>query len=222
MRRVGGIGGTTKPDRAEGDVVRRLGVFGGTFDPLHIGHIAVAERTLREFDLDRVMFVPAGRPWQKSTYAEAEDRYLMTVLGTLHPSFCVSRIEIDRKGPTYTADTMASLRSFYGEGVQLLFVAGADAVLHLGSWEKLESLGRLAECVVAVTRSGFELSGLAPQPWWPRLRMMEMPPVQISSTQIRDRLRRGLEINGLVPPEVERYIHDHGLYRDGGAGLSTP
>lgn len=203
-------------DAISGDGVRRLGVFGGTFDPLHVGHIAAAERALHEFDLDRLVFVPAGQPWQKQTYAEPEDRYLMTVLGTLDPRFCVSRIEIDRKGPTYTADTMASLRSFYGEEVRLLFVAGADAVLHLGSWEKLQSLGRLAECIVAVTRSGFELSELSPEPWWPRLRVMEMPPIAVSSTQIRERLRHCLPVTGLVPAAVERYIARHGLYTEGG------
>ena len=163
------------------------------------------------FELDRVMFVPAGQPWQKSTYARPEDRYLMTVLAASRPHFCVSRIEIDRTGPTYTADTMASLRSFYGRDVRLLFVAGADAVLHLGSWEKLESLGRLAE-VIAVTRTGFELSGLGPEPWWPRVRLMEMPPIDVSSTEVRHRLKAGHPVKGLIPAEVELYIRDHGLY----------
>ena len=196
--------------------MKRLGVFGGTFDPLHIGHIAVAARVSQEFELDRLMFVPAGRPWQKETYAGPEDRYLMSVLGASDARFSVSRIEIDRKGPTYTADTMSSLRSFYGEEVRLLFVAGADAVLHLGSWEKLDSLGRLAE-VIAVTRSGFELSQLRPEPWWPAVRMMEMPEVDVSSTGIRERVAQGLPIDGLVPPAVELYIKTHRLYAGRGS-----
>ena len=195
--------------------IRRLGVFGGTFDPIHVGHIAVADRALRIFDLDRVMFVPAGQPWQKSTYAEPEDRYLMTVLAASDPRFCVSRVEIDRKGPTYTADTMASLRAFYGDDVQLMFVAGADAVLHLGSWEKLENLGRLAE-VIAVTRSGYEMSSLRPEAWWPPVRTMAMPAVDVSSTKIRERVNQGLPVTGLVPPAVERYIRMHGLYSEAG------
>ncbi|MGH2790995.1 MAG: nicotinate-nucleotide adenylyltransferase [Actinomycetota bacterium] len=192
--------------------MKRLGVMGGTFDPLHQGHLVAASEVLHQLGLDRVMFVPAGDPWQKSTVAPAEDRFLMTVLGTSsHSRFEVSRIEIDRKGPTYTADTMETLHDFYDGGVKLIFIAGADTVLGLGSWEKLDRLAQLAE-VVVVSRAGFDLAGLDPAPNWPKIHFVEMPRVEVSSTEIRDRVRRSLPIDYLVPLEVAAYISDHGLY----------
>src|SRR5687768_2641792 len=114
--------------------LKRLGVLGGTFDPIHIGHLIAATEARRAFRLDRVLFVPAGTPWQKSECSDAEDRFMLTTLAVAEdPAFAVSRIELDRKGPTYTVDTMRDLRSFYGD-VELFFIAGADAVAHLGSW----------------------------------------------------------------------------------------
>ncbi|MGH2733990.1 MAG: nicotinate-nucleotide adenylyltransferase, partial [Actinomycetota bacterium] len=148
--------------------MQRLGVMGGTFDPIHVGHLVAASEALHSFELDSVTFVPAGEPWQKSTYAEPEDRLMMTVLGAAsHSRFRVSRIEIDRKGPTYTADTMDSMRSFYGGEVELLFIVGADAALKLGTWVKVERLAEVAE-VVAVTRTGFDLAELSPEVHWPK------------------------------------------------------
>jgi nicotinate-nucleotide adenylyltransferase len=186
--------------------------MGGTFDPLHQGHLVAASEVLHQLGLDRVMFVPAGDPWQKSTEAPAEDRFLMTVLGTAsHSRFEVSRIEIDRKGPTYTADTMETLHDFYDGAVDLIFIAGADTVLGLGSWEKLDRLAALAE-VVVVSRPGFDLAKLDPGPNWPRLEVVEMPAVEVSSTEIRERVRQSLPIDYLVPLEVAAYISEHGLY----------
>ena len=108
--------------------VRRLGVMGGTFDPIHIGHLVAASEALHVFELDRVLFVPTGQPWQKSSYSDAEDRFLMTSLGAAtHRCFAVSRIELDRKGPTFTAETMRTLRDFHGADTKLFFILGADA-----------------------------------------------------------------------------------------------
>src|SRR5918999_1745651 len=105
-------------------VIRRLGVMGGTFDPIHIGHLIIASEALHAFDLDRMVFMPTGRPWQKRAHSSSEDRYLMTVLGTAgNPRFAVSRMELDRVGPTYTADTMQQLRDFHGPDTALYFVA---------------------------------------------------------------------------------------------------
>lgn len=190
----------------------RLGVMGGTFDPIHVGHLVAASEALWRFRLDRVIFVVAGAPWQKSTCSDAEDRYMMTMLGACeHPRFAVSRIELDRRGPTYTADTMASLRSFYGEATKLFFIAGADAALKLGTWVQLDRLATLAE-VIAVTRGDIDLAQLEVQPGWPRVHKMEMPAVAISSTQVRARVAAGEPIDYLVPAPVVTYISEHGLF----------
>ena len=192
--------------------IRRLGVMGGTFDPIHIGHLIIASEALHVFDLDRMVFMPTGRPWQKRAHSSSEDRYLMTVLGTAgNPRFAVSRMELDRVGPTYTADTMQQLRDFHGVDTSLYFVAGADAVLRLGTWERIESLAELAE-IVAVTRPGFGLESLEPEPTWPRIQTMPMPGLDISSTDIRIRASQGRPIDYLVPAEVVSYIREHGLY----------
>jgi nicotinate-nucleotide adenylyltransferase len=185
--------------------------MGGTFDPPHQGHLVAASEVLHHLDLERVMFVPAGDPWQKETVAPAEDRYLMTVLTTeSHPRFEVSRVEIDRSGPTYTADTMETLHGFYDGEVELVFIAGADTVLGMGTWEKLDRLSQLAE-VAAVSRSGINPADIDPGSGWPRIHVVEMPEVAISSTEIRDRVRKSLPIDYLVAANVADYITEHGL-----------
>ena len=196
------------------DGITRLGVMGGTFDPIHMGHLIIASEALHELSLDRMVFMPTGQPWQKKAHSSSEDRYLMTILGASgNGRFAVSRMELDRVGPTYTADTMQQLRDFHGPQTELFFIAGADAVLKLGTWERIESLAELAE-VVAVTRPGFELQELAPQPGWPRIRNMQSPGLEISSTDIRTRVAQGRPIDYLVPHDVVAYIREHGLYMD--------
>jgi nicotinate-nucleotide adenylyltransferase len=191
---------------------QRLGVMGGTFDPIHVGHLVAASEALHVFGLDLVLFVPTGQPWQKQSYSAAEDRYLMTVLGIAsNPRFAASRMEIDREGPTYTADTMQTLRSFHGEQVELFFIAGADAVLKLSTWRKIERLAELAE-VVAVTRPGFALGSVRFGAGLPRVHVMEMPQIAVSSSDIRARVSAGRPIDYLVPEEVANYIHKNGLY----------
>ena len=192
---------------------RRLGVMGGTFDPIHNGHIAVATELLDAFHLDRILFVPAGQPWQKEGYSGAEDRWLMTVLtAATNPRFEASRMEIDRKGPTYTVDTLAILRDFYGPDAALFFVAGIDAVLTLGTWHRAEGVAALAE-VIAVPRPGFDAGALRPGPDWPVVHVADVPEVDVSSTEVRRRVREGLPVDDLVPPVVAEYIAEHGLYR---------
>lgn len=193
--------------------VRRLGVMGGTFDPIHNGHVSIATSLLDLFDLDRVLFVPAGQPWQKEGYSAAEDRWAMTVLtAATNQRFEASRMEIDRKGPTYTVDTMAILRDFYGPEAALYFVAGIDAVLTLGTWHRASGLAGLAE-VIAVPRPGFDSAGLRPDESWPALHLADVPEVDVSSTEVRRRVREGLPIEGLVPGAVAEYIDERGLYR---------
>lgn len=192
--------------------VSRLGVLGGTFDPIHLGHLVAAAEALHRFELDRVLFLPAGRPWQKASYSGPEDRCMMTTLGIEdHGSFAASRIELDRQGPTYTADTLLALRDFYGMDVSLYFIVGADTAANLGTWEKLDVLREVAE-FIAVTRPRISLSELKPGPGWPRVHKMEMPAIGISASDIRRRVRAGEPIDYQVPHRVASYIRSHGLY----------
>ena len=143
-----------------GGVRTRLGVMGGTFDPIHYGHLVTAEEALHQFELDEVLFVPTGRPWMKEhgVVSPPEDRYLMTVIATAsNPLFGVSRIEVDRDGPTYAVDTLRELRHERGQGTDLFFVTGADAVLEIvEQWKQPDELFALAH-FIAATRPGFDL-----------------------------------------------------------------
>ena len=191
----------------------RLGVMGGTFDPIHYGHLLAANEAGRALDLDEVVFVPAGRPWQKAgrCLAPAEDRYQMTALATAtNPLFSVSRAEIDRSGPTYTVDTLAGLRAKRGPDAELYFVIGADALSGLRTWREPDRVAALAH-LVGCTRPGHEFVN-------PGLRdgqftLVEIPALEISSSLCRERLRAGLGVTYLVPDVVIQYIAKRGLYR---------
>ena len=191
--------------------MRRIGVLGGTFDPIHIGHLVAGAEALHAFSLDRVLFVPAGDPWQKHAVADAEDRFMMTMLGTAgHPAFSVSRIELDRRGPTYTADTVASLREYYEGNLELFFILGADAAANLGTWKKLDELAGSME-VIAVKRPGTELA-ITSRDGWPRTHILDIPAMEVSGSELRERVRTGRPIDFLVPKDVVTYIRTHGLY----------
>lgn len=191
--------------------ISRLGVLGGTFDPLHLGHLVAASEVKHAYGLDSVLFVPAGRPWQRTDYSSAEDRMMMTLLGTGgHPGFEVSRMEIDRSGPTYTVDTLEELRRAHPDA-ELFFIVGADAALGLNTWKALDRVADLAEIVV-VNRSGSDLDGLSPEPEWPKVHVHEMPLMEISATDIRRRVAADEPIDFLVPAEVAGYIREKGLY----------
>jgi nicotinate-nucleotide adenylyltransferase len=195
---------------------RRIGVMGGTFDPIHHGHLVAAEEARWQFDLDRVVFVPTGRPWQKPVgVSPAEDRYRMTVLATAsNPAFTVSRLEVDHQGPTYTVDTLRRLRAAQPAGTRLFFITGADAVLQILTWKEPDQVLALAE-FIAATRPGFDLDRLIGQVPGAagRVHRMEIPALAISSSDLRTRVARGAPIQYLVPDEVARYIHDHALYQ---------
>jgi nicotinate-nucleotide adenylyltransferase len=195
---------------------RRVGVMGGTFDPIHHGHLVAAEEARWQFDLDRVVFVPTGRPWQKPDgVSPAEDRYRMTVLATAsNPAFSVSRLEVDHQGPTYTVDTLRRLRAAQPDGARLFFITGADAVLQILTWKEPDQVLALAE-FIAATRPGFDLARLvAKVPGAAgRVHPMEIPALAISSSDLRARVARGAPVQYLVPDGVARYIHDHALYR---------
>lgn len=195
----------------------RIGVFGGTFDPIHIGHLVAAREALHAFRLDRLIFVPAARPWQKEAAADAEDRFMMVSFAVpYHSCFAVSRIELDRAGPTYTADTLEDFRERW-PGAALFFIAGADAIAKLEEWVRFDALADLAE-MIAVTRPGVELqSDLGGSPGWPLVHRLAIPGIDVSATAVRARARAGEPIDFLVLPEVARYIRARGLYQELGA-----
>nr|WP_155799814.1 nicotinate-nucleotide adenylyltransferase [Brevibacterium ravenspurgense] len=192
---------------------RRVGVMGGTFDPIHNGHLVAASEVAARFGLDEVIFVPTGRPWQKTgkNVSDAEHRYLMTVIATAsNPRFTVSRVDVDRPGNTYTIDTLRDLAEKLGEGTEMFFITGADALAQILSWKEVDELFELAH-FVGVSRPGHELSseGL-PQDG---VSLLHIPALAISSTDCRDRVLDDLPVWYLVPDGVVQYIAKHNLYR---------
>ena len=196
---------------------KRLGVMGGTFDPIHYGHLVTAEEALNQFGLDGVIFVPTGQPWMKEheVVSPPEDRYLMTVIATAsNPLFRVSRMEVDREGPTYTVDTLRGLKAELGGDADLFFVTGADAVLEIFQWKQNDELFALAH-FIAATRPGYDIAAFeAREPQHnPDITVMNIPALAISSTDIRSRVAAARPIRYLVPEGVKSYIEKAGLYR---------
>jgi nicotinate-nucleotide adenylyltransferase len=198
-----------------------IGVLGGTFDPIHMGHLIIAEEVRARLDLDEVLFVPAGQPWLKLNNANAispaEHRVAMVRLAIAgEPAYKLSTMEIDRPGPSYTVDTMAELSSKLGAEDKLFFILGWDNLNQLPRWHQPQRLVKLCR-LVPVRRVGFAspdldalekaVPGLARS-----LVMLDTPQIEISSSEIRQRVARGLSIHQLVPEVVEKYIREHGLY----------
>ena len=195
--------------------------MGGTFDPIHHGHLVAASEVASRFELDEVVFVPTGQPWQKSErqVSPPEDRYLMTVIATAsNPRFSVSRVDIDRGGPTYTIDTLRDLRRQRPEA-DLFFITGADALAAILSWRDADELFALAH-FVGCTRPGHDLA----DPGLPagKVTLVEVPALAISSTECRDRVSAGLPIWYLVPDGIVQYISKRGLYRPAAPGRDAP
>ena len=193
---------------------RRLGVMGGTFDPIHHGHLVAASEVQAWYGLDEVIFVPTGQPYQKAARAvsPAEHRYLMTVVATAsNPRFTVSRVDIDRPGPTYTIDTLTDLATLH-PGAELYFITGADALADILTWRSAQEMFSLAS-FVGCTRPGYvmdrtTLEGMPPD----RVAIVEIPALTISSTDCRERTARGEPVWYLVPDGVVQYIAKHRLY----------
>lgn len=186
--------------------------MGGTFDPIHHGHLVAASEVQARFRLDEVVFVPTGKPWQKGEHevSSAEDRYLMTVVATAsNPRFATSRVDIDRQGRTYTVDTLTDLHRQFPDD-ELFFITGADALERILSWKRIEELFALAH-LVGVTRPGFHLE----DEHLPigAVTLVEVPAMAISSTACRERVAEGLPVWYLVPDGVVQYISKRGLYR---------
>jgi nicotinate-nucleotide adenylyltransferase len=188
--------------------------MGGTFDPVHHGHLSAANEVAALFELDEVVFVPTGEPWQKSErqVSPAEDRYLMTVVATAsNPLFSVSRIDIDRPGPTYTIDTLNDLREAYGGDAELFFITGADALAQILGWRNADELFALAH-FIGVSRPGYEPADIAAFPDG-TVTLVEVPALAISSSDCRARVGRGQPVWYLVPDGVVQYISKRRLYR---------
>lgn len=193
---------------------RRIGVMGGTFDPVHHGHLVAASEAQSVFGLDEVVFVPTGRPWQKEgrEISDPEHRYLMTVIATAaNPRFSVSRVDIDRPGRTYTTDTLRDLHAQHPDA-DLFFITGADALHSILTWRDSDQLFELAH-FIGVTRPGHELDtdGLPEG----RVSLIEVPAMTISSTDCRQRVEDGKPVWYLVPDGVVQYISKYDLYTGG-------
>ena len=187
--------------------------MGGTFDPVHHGHLSAANEVATRFSLDEVVFVPTGNPYMKAglEVSPAEDRYLMTVIATAsNPRFSVSRADVDRPGTTYTIDTLRALHESYTDA-ELFFITGADALAQILDWHAAEELFELAH-FVGVSRPGYERVDLAAFPEG-AVTLLEVPALAISSTDCRERVRRGDPVWYLVPDGVVQYIEKRALYR---------
>jgi nicotinate-nucleotide adenylyltransferase len=198
----------------------KIGVLGGTFDPIHIGHLKVAEEVTARLNLSEIIFMPAGQPWLKgdNPISLAEHRVEMVRLAIAgKPYFKLSTVEIDRAGPTYTVDTMAELSRQLGSGHELFFILGWDNLIQLPEWQEPSRLIKLCR-LVAVPRVGYpdiDLSSLdaAIPGLSQRVILLDSPRVDINASEIRQRVKDGLSIHNLVPEAVERYIKQHRLYK---------
>ncbi|MCI1665301.1 MAG: nicotinate-nucleotide adenylyltransferase [Atopobiaceae bacterium] len=201
--------------------VYRMGVMGGTFDPIHNGHLVAAQQAVGDLGLDVVLFMPAGRPAfkQDRQVTRGEDRYAMTLLATSdNPMFLASRLEVDREGITYTADTLQTLRDHYPDNVEIYFITGADAIIDIVTWHDAERIARLAK-LVGATRPGYDLGRaervLDSSPIDFDVRYLEVPALAISSSYLRRRVERGQSLRYLTPDSVIGFVRKHHLYGSG-------
>ena len=196
----------------------RLGIMGGTFDPIHNGHLVAAESALERLGLDQVVFMPAGSPAfkQDKQVSSGEQRYAMTLLATSdNPHFRASRFEVDRDGITYTADTLSRLRELYPSNVELYFITGADAIAEVVTWHDAGAIARLAH-LVGATRPGYDLDAarraFAEAPDDYDVTYLQIPALAISSSYLRERVEAGMSLRYLTPDSVCGYIRKYQLY----------
>lgn len=202
------------------DQIRKIGIMGGTFDPIHVGHLVTAEAVRNEYGLDRVLFIPAANPPHKQgqEVTPAMHRYIMTAMATYsNPYFHVSSLELDRPGPSYTIDTIYELKRVYGKNTELFFITGADAIQEIPTWDRIEELLGLCQ-FIAATRQGCLPSVDNIKEYFgklgkTRIHRLTTPELEISSTDIRERIKTGNSIKYIVPESVEHYILKEGLYR---------
>lgn len=213
--------------------VTAIGVMGGTFDPIHFGHLRAAEEVLQGFGLERVIFVPSGRPPHKPALEVTlpEHRYLMVLLATAdNPQFEVSRMEIDRAGPSYTLDSLREMRRMFSSEKALYFITGLDAILEIGTWNGYRELFDLAD-FIAVTRPGYGVQALSDlektlgEQSFAKVHPFPVTLLAIASSDIRRRVREGKSIRYLVPDPVVKYVEKERLYQvhvssSGGEGVN--
>ena len=199
--------------------MQRIGVIGGTFDPIHYGHLAAAEEARVRVNLEKVLFAVAGLPPHKQDeeVTPVEHRLAMVQLGiSSNPDFELSRVDVDRSGPSYTVDTISILQEQWGQGTEMFFILGIDSLVEVPTWHQPERLIQLCH-LVAVARPGFEVDMRQLEDSVPgissRVEIIGMPEVDISSSDLQRRVREGLPIRYQVPEEVERYIREHRLYQ---------
>lgn len=199
---------------------KRYGIMGGTFDPIHTGHLVVADEVRKEFKLDKVIFMPTGDPPHKNSknVSKGEKRYEMTLLATItNPFFEISRLELDRKGTTYTIDTILELKKMYDNEVELFFITGADSLLELHTWKDSEKILELCK-IIAATRPGYDIEHMEGrlkelnELHKDKITTITTPGLQISSTDIRKRVKSSMSIKYLIPESVEMYINKYKLY----------
>lgn len=199
---------------------KRVGILGGTFDPIHVGHLMTAEAVRDEYHLNKVIFIPAAVPPHKQNQdvTEAMHRYVMTVLATCsNPNFEVSDIEMNRPGPSYTIDTIRELLERFGEDTEFYFITGADAIQEIHTWDRIEELLEMCHfigasrqgCLPDVNQIKASFGELGKR----KIHRLETPELEISSTDIRNRIKKGYSIKYIVPTAVEQYIYKQGLYR---------
>lgn len=198
--------------------IYRLGIMGGTFDPIHYGHLVTAEQAREALDLDLVLFMPAGSPAfkQGQRVTSAEDRYAMTLLATAaNPAFSASRFEVDRGGITYTVDTLRELRAYYPDNVELYFITGADAIIDIVTWHDAHEIGELAT-FIAATRPGYDIETAKARIKASDMKFdvhyIEIPALAVSSTNLRERVAAGKSVRYLTSESVLGYIRKNNLY----------
>ena len=200
---------TNSPD------VQRIGVMGGTFDPIHLGHLMIAEAVWNEYRLDKILFIPSANPPHKSNVlTSAKHRFNMALLATCsNPHFEVSSIEMERQGPSYTVDTIKELKQIYGDKAELYFIIGADSIKELPTWHNIDELLTLCH-FVATRRPGYEpdLKLVEEDYKDADIRVLETPELEISSTDIRRRIKKGYSIQYITTEQVQQYIRKEGLY----------
>lgn len=210
------------------NATKRIGLIGGTFDPIHMGHLIAAEWARDAFALERVIFIPAGDPPHKELAAvtDAQHRYVMTMLATLtNPHFSVSRVELDREGKSFTYDTLSFFREQWGSDVDLFFIMGADSLADLPNWHRPQEIVQLAQLIVA-TRPDWDFEaalkalGKEFEPLIERIHRLDIPEIGIAGRHMRERVEAGATIKYMTPDIVVRYIESHGLY-GGKAGDSN-
>ncbi|WZL71566.1 nicotinate-nucleotide adenylyltransferase [Clostridiaceae bacterium 35-E11] len=199
---------------------KKIGVMGGTFDPIHYGHLVIAEQIRCEYDLEKVVFIPAGIPPHKSSLevTNSKHRYFMTLLATItNPYFEVSKIEIESNEVSYTIHTIEKLKKIYREDTDIYFITGVDAICELDTWKDVGSLSKLCK-FIAATRPGLELLQVDAKikdlqdKYNAFIRKIDLPALAISSTDIRNRVRENQSIKYLLPEPVEYYIYKNSLY----------